>query len=160
MNLALEQVLTQAVAFLVMLWVLKKFFWKPIFSLMEKRKQTIASEFDLIKEQKKTLKKLDEEYHHKLKNIESEAKAMIQEAVEKGQKLAHDIEKQTHEKAKQILEKNQEDVRKEIQQAKIQLKEDIVNIAMHMTQKMVHESLDKNKHKQLIEKAIEQSELK
>lgn len=160
MNLAIEQILTQIVAFLIMLWILKKFFWKPILNLMEERKQIISLEFDLIRQEKQGIKKLAEEYHHKLTNIESEARAKIHDAVEKGEILAREIERETRDKAAEILNKAQIEVQKEIVQAKNQLKVDIVNMSIAATQKLIQETLSKEKHEKLIEDTIKQIDAK
>jgi F-type H+-transporting ATPase subunit b len=160
MDLAIEQVLTQVVAFLIMLWILKKFFWKPILGLLEKRKELIASEFDSIEEQKGEIKKLADHYHHQIKNIEMESKAEIQKAIEKGQKLAQTIEFETHEKAAAILHKARQDIVKEMQQARVQLKEEIVNLTVMATKKLIKETLNEEQHKKIIKASIEQIDLK
>ena len=46
MNLVWQQVLTQIIGFLIVLWVLKRFAWKPILALLEERRQKIKNEFD------------------------------------------------------------------------------------------------------------------
>lgn len=159
MHLVTEQILTQIVGFLIMLWVLKKIFWKPISNVMEERQRLIAAEFDFIQKQKDEIKMLDEDYRTKMKNIEQEAKNKIQEGVEKGEKIALELEEETRKKATEILNKAQEEVQHEIARAKTQLKSEIVNMSIAATEKLIRESLNKEKHQKLIEDAIEKLSL-
>lgn len=160
MHLAVEQILTQIVGFLIMLWVLKKIFWHPILNVMQERQRTIAAEFDFIRKEKEDVKKLAEDYQRKIKDIEAEMKSKIQEGVEKGERLAREIEQDTRKKATDILNKAQQEVKKEMAEAKTQLKSEIVNISIAAAQKLIQETLTKEKHQKLIEDAIEKIELK
>ena len=160
MDLAIEQVLSQVVAFLLMLWILKIFFWKPILSVMEERKRIITSEFDLIEQQKDEVNNLAAEYQSKLKKIDSEARSRLQQAIEKGQHIALGIEVDARAEATKLLNKAGEEIKKEIAQAKIQLKDDIVKISLAATQKLIKQSLSAELHKKIIQEAIEQIDVK
>ncbi len=160
MNLEIEQILTQIVAFLIMLWVLKKFAWKPLLGLMEERQELIRSEFDSIEIQKKEVNKQADEYKTKLHDIDAEARKRIQEAIGKGRDIAHDIERETRNKAALILNNAQDEMRRELDQAKEQLKRDVVKISLAVTEKLIQEKLDPSKHQKLIEEAIDQVVIK
>ncbi len=160
MNLELEQILTQIVAFLAMLWILKKFAWKPLLDVMEERRQTIQSEFDSIEEQKKEVKRLTNTYNAKLDEIEAVARATIQEAVKRGEQVAQEIEQETRERAAMILNKAQSEMEEEIAQAKKKLKQDLVKMTLAATEKIIQEKLDPTKHQKLIEDAIETADFK
>ena len=159
MHLDIEQVLTQIVAFLIMLWVLSRYVWKPLLALLEERKNLIASEFDLIQLQKDELKAIGDDYQSKLKRIDAEAKTVINEAVKKGQQLAQDIEQETRQKAVTMLNKAQSEMQKEISLARNELKNEVVHLSIAATKKLIGETLDRNKHKELIKEAIDQIEI-
>jgi len=160
MNVEIGQVLTQIVAFLIVVWVLKKFAWKPLLSVMEERKNKIRAEFDSIEEQKKNIQTLTDNYNEKLKDIEAEARFKIQEAVNDGRRISQEIQAEARNQAKEILTKAQAEVEREIAKAKIQLKNDLVNMTIAATQKIIQERLDGDKHKKLIADFVEQAEFK
>ena len=87
MDLDIKEILIQIVAFLLMLWVLKKFGWKPLLNVMEERKKAIQSEFDAIAEARKETEMLAKSYQDKLSTIDAEGRLKIQEAVRQGQKI-------------------------------------------------------------------------
>ncbi|MBS4163570.1 ATP synthase subunit b [Candidatus Protochlamydia amoebophila] len=160
MNFEIEQILTQIIAFLIMLGVLKKFVWKRLLNLIEERKQLIQSEFDKIENQKEEVTKLSEEYKAKLHDIDAEARRRIQEAVVKGRDIAHDIEQETRQKVTSLLNNAQEEMKLELAQAKEQLKKDVLNISFAITEKLIHEKVDISKHQKLVEEAVEQVEIR
>jgi F-type H+-transporting ATPase subunit b len=160
MNLEIGQILTQIVAFVIVLWILKKFAWKPLLSVLEERKKKIKSEFDSIEEQKKKIQTLTDEYNEKLKGIEAEARVKIQEAVKDGRKISQEIQAEARSQAKEILNKTKDEVEREIAKAKIQLKNDMVNMVIAATEKIIKEKLDAEQHKKLIADFVEQAEFK
>ena len=160
MNLEFGQIITQAIAFVLVVLILRKFAWKPLLLVLEQRKEKIQSEFDRIEAQKQKVQTLTEEYQEKLKGIEAEARTRIQEAVNEGRKISQEIQAEARAQSKEILSKAQGDVEREVAKAKQQLKNDIVNLVISATEKIVQEKLDQEKHKKLIADFVEQAEFK
>lgn len=52
LDLDLGQIIVQIIGFLAMLWILKRYGWKPLLDLLDARRQKIQSEFDSIEEKK------------------------------------------------------------------------------------------------------------
>jgi F-type H+-transporting ATPase subunit b len=158
-NLEISQILSQVIAFLITVWVLKRFAWKPLLGLMEERQKKIKSEFDEIKNQKEKMRRQAQEYNEKMAQIETQARIRIQEGVQEGLKVAREIQNEAHKQARDILNKAQEEVEREIEKAKVQLKNNLVNIAIAVTQKIIKEKLDSEKDKKLIAEFINDVEL-
>ena len=155
MKLIWQEILTQIFGFLIILVLLKIFTWKPILKLLDERKKRIASEFDNIEKAKQEMAKLREEYEVKLKEIDLEARKRIQEAIAEGQKMAADLQVEAREEAKKVLDRAKENIELEVAKAKVELRDDIVNMAILATEKIINERLDDAKHKELIVEFIE-----
>lgn len=160
MSIEINQVIIQIIAFLIMLWVLKKFGWKPILNMLNERQRKIQSEFDAIQLQKEDIKKLSEEYQGKLKTIESEARRKIQESIQEGRLIALEIQEEAQANARELLSKARDEVNKEVVKAKNQLKNELVNMSFSIAEKLIQEKLNDSKHKQLITELIDGAELK
>ena len=155
MKLIWQEILTQILGFLIILILLRIFAWKPILGLLDERKKRIASEFDNIEKAKQEMAKLREEYEVKLKEIDLEARKRIQEAIAEGQKMAADLQVEAREEAKKVLDRAKENIELEVAKAKVELRDDIVNMAILATEKIINERLDDEKHKELIVEFIE-----
>ena len=158
MNIELAQVLTHIIGFLITVWLLKKFAWKPLLSMMEERRQKIQDEFDNIETKKQDADKLRTEYENKLKNIEAERRVKITEAVNEANKLASDINMNAQEEARGIINRTNEQLDRDVAKAKVQLKEEMVTITLTAAEKILHEKLDDKKERELIGKFIDNIE--
>lgn len=158
MELHLEQILTQIVAFLLMYLILKKFAWKPLLSIMEERRTKLISEFDLIDQQKNDLKGLTEDYQAKMQKIDELSHQKIQEGIGTGNKLAKEIQEKAHEEAKKILERAKSEIKQEVEKGRSQLKTELVEIASAMTEKIIHEKIDEKKQKELLTSFVKRTD--
>lgn len=157
MKIEIGQIFTQIVSFLVMLWVMKRYAWKPLLDFLDARKEKIASEFEAIESQKGEIEKVAAEYRDKLKGIEDMALAKTKEAVEKGRQLASQIQEEAKDEAKALIAKAGEDLKKELLKAKALLKDEMVKITMGATEKLVKSSLTKEKQEGLVKEFIEEN---
>ncbi|MGZ3633771.1 MAG: F0F1 ATP synthase subunit B family protein, partial [Parachlamydiaceae bacterium] len=62
MKIQIGQVISQIIAFLLMLWILSRYAWKPILNTMEERRHKIQSDSDAIEDQRKQAEALLAEY--------------------------------------------------------------------------------------------------
>ena len=158
MNLEWGQVITQIIGFLVALWILKKFAWKPLLGILEERREKIKSEFDNIEVERKKADNLKVQLDRHLKEIDTTARQKIQEAIKEGQKIANEIKENARQDAKGIRDKARDELERDIAKAKVQLKNDLINITMRTTEKMIREQLDEKKQKELDSRFIDEVE--
>ena len=151
MNLDFQQVLTQAVGFLILLGLLKLFFWKPVLSLLDQRKEKIASELKHIEDVKAELAALKAEYETRLTSIEDIARQKIKEAVEEGKRITDELKNKAEEQARQIIESGRENIRQELLKTKQELKSHIVDLALRATESIILEKLTADHDKKLVE---------
>jgi len=157
-SLEWQQLLTHALGFLLMLWVLKKFAWGPLLNLMEERRQKIKDEFDKIDTEKLVAENLKADYEGKLKDIDAERRQKIAEAVNDANKMASDIKIKAQEEARGIIGRTNEQLDRDVAKAKVQLKEDMVDITLIAAEKILHEKLDDAKERQMINSFIDNIE--
>lgn len=159
MNLELSIIISQIIAFLVMLWILKKFAWKPFLKVLADRKAKIQDEFASLEAQKKNLQNLSEAYEQKLSLIHEEGKKIIQEAIDKGQLVAEQISKAASDQAKATLEKVKSAIDQEIADAHKKIKNNLVDIVIDSTEKLLREKVDSDQDRRKIAEFIEKANL-
>jgi len=157
-DLQWQQILTHAVGFLITLWVLKKFAWKPLLSLMEDRRNKIVDEFKEIDNVKAEVAEMTAEYEAKLRDIENERRAKLVEAMDEGKKLAAEIKANAQNEVKDLHTKAKADLERDVEKAKVQLRDEMVAITMTAAEKVIREKLDDAKHRDLIGKYIDELE--
>lgn len=160
MSFSIEHIITQIIAFILMLYILKRFAWKPLLDILDKRAEKIANEFASIEEQKEAANELVLKYEEQLGNIEEEARIIIQDAVKQGRQISDEIQANAQNQAKETVKKAHEEVQREVAKAKLELKGDVVNMTVSLFEKMMLTKLSPEENEKLSAKLIEEVDLK
>lgn len=152
----LSQFITNILAFLLLLAILKKFAWGSLLKLIDERRAKIASEFEGIERAKQELAKIKQDYQEHLAKIEEEARGRIQQAVNEGRRVAAEIEEEARAHSRETLEKTKEAVALEVAKARVELKEQVVDLAIQATHKILQQNLDEETDRRMIEAFIKE----
>jgi F-type H+-transporting ATPase subunit b len=158
LKIEIPQLITHIIGFLLALWVLKKFAWKPILAVLDERRDKIKSSFDDIEAKKAAAEKLHQDYEAKLRTIDEEARQRLNAAVQEGEKIAGQIKDNARNEAKEMMERSKSELEQDFAKARIQLKEEIVNLTIGAAERIIHERLDQPKHRDLINRFIDDVE--
>jgi F-type H+-transporting ATPase subunit b len=158
MDLQWQQLLTHLVGFVITVWILKKFAWKPLLNLMEERRNRIAGEFDEIEQEKAKVAELTSEYEGKLRDIDNERRAKLVEAVNEGKKIAEEMKATARDEAKDIVTKAKGELERDVAKARVQLKDDMIAATITAAEKLIGERLDDAKHREMIGRYIDDLE--
>jgi len=158
MSLSFQEILTQALGFLLLIWVLKRIFWRPLLATLEERRRRIEGAFQQIENSKKELEGLRLDYESRIRKIEEEARGKLQTAVDEGRRIAREIQEKARDDAKQILSRSKEDLTLEIAKARVELRQEIAGLTLRAAEKLLREEMTDEKHRQKILEMIEELE--
>ncbi len=154
MDIAWEYIVTHIIGFVLALWILKKYAWKPLLNMIDERREKIQADFDKAAAELRNAEELRADYEKRMKEADSEARAKIQEAVREGQGVASEIKEAARNEGRDLVMRAKEELARDVDKAKVQLKLDIVRMTLGATEKIINEKLDEAKHRQLIESFI------
>ena len=157
MNLEIQQILTQALGFLILLFILKKIAWKPLLSLLDERREKISSEFQTIERTKSELSRLEQDYKARLADIDALARQRIQEAISEGQRISVEIQEKAREESKNILNKAKENIELEVAKARVELRNQVATLAIKAAEKLIKVELTEERHKRLVTEFIDEA---
>jgi F-type H+-transporting ATPase subunit b len=135
-------VVTQILGFLLLVWGLNKWAFKPLLGLLEKRRESIAAEFKAADDRKADAEKLRTQYEQELRGIEAKARQRLQESMAEGQRLAGEIKTQAQEEASRRLHQAEDEIAREREKAKEILKEQMVALSVRAAEKILRQKLD------------------
>jgi F-type H+-transporting ATPase subunit b len=158
MEILWREIGTQIVGFILAVWILRKFAWKPILSLLDERRHKISDSYRDIEEKKAEALAEKARYEEKLKNIDVEARAKIQEAIREGNEAAARIRDQAQEERRKRLERAEEEVASAIDSARETTRQRTVDLALKAAEKVLRETLDDERHRRLVTEYVEQVE--
>ena len=151
-------IVAQIVCFFLVLWLLKKFLWKPVFSVLEERKTRIDNELKAIESTKSDVLKLKGDYESFLDKVEELAQKRIKEAENQGEAKAQEIRERAREEAEKIVEDARGEIRFEFAKSRDILKAEIVEMVIKVTEQMIQEKLTFETDRKLIEKMLAELE--
>jgi F-type H+-transporting ATPase subunit b len=158
MELIWQQIVTHALGFLIVVWLLKKYAWGPVMEMLEERREKIVGDFREIELRQQDVRQQEELYQQKIKEIEAERRQKLLEGVNEGQRLANELKSNAQTEAKEIISKSKEETVREVAKAKVQLKKDMVEITMSAAEKILAEKLNAEKDRELVAGFIEKLE--
>lgn len=153
---ALPEIVTQLLAFLIVFWVLKRFAFGPILGAIDERRKKIIDEFTGIEDRKRGLEDLEKEYRRRLEHIEEAARAKIQEAAALGGQLARDIQDKARDDARRLVERARAEIENDLKQARLSLRDEIVDLSGLITERILKETIDPPTHKKLVDRFIQE----
>lgn len=141
-----------AVFFLFML--MSYLLFNPARKLLKDRQERIANDIDSAKEDKESAVALKAEYESKLKDIDKEAEQILAEARQKALKNEAKIVDEAKEEASRIIKRAQEEAELEKKHAMDDMKQEMIQIASLMAQKVVAASIDTDIQDTLVEETL------
>ncbi len=156
MDLVWQQIATHALGFLIVVFLLKKYAWGPLLSMIEERREKIVSEFREIELQKQDVSNQQKEYEDKIKAIEQERREKLLEGVNEGKQIAADLKSKAQVEAKEIIVKAKAETQRELAKAKVQLKNDMVELTILATERILSEKITAEKDRELVSGYIEE----
>ena len=142
------------ITFLLLLYVLAKFAWKPLLKMLEDRENLIKSSLEDAEKAKLELQWLNEESEKMLNKARSDA----QEILTEGKATAEKVKEDTIAKAKIAAGKIQDEAEKQIniekEKAISEIKKEVVQISLSVAEKLINKNLSESDNKSLIEESL------
>lgn len=149
MSFEVKQIVTQIIAFLLMLWILKKYAWKPTLNIMHERTHKIRAIFEEADKKNLEADKRLAEYNQKIQKIEDEGKLIIQNSIKAAQKVAQDLNDEAQVKANEIIKSAQEEIVREQIKAKKIFEGEAVDLTFQAFEKLTKIKLTQDERDKL-----------
>jgi F-type H+-transporting ATPase subunit b len=142
--------------FLLLVYILKKYAWKPLLQSLKDRELGIKETIDKAELLKQESEKMLARNKELLTKADEEARRVISEGKEIAEKMKSDIIGKAHEDTTKMLQQAKTEIEREKISALNELKEEVARLAIQAAGKIIDENLDNEKQKKLIDKFINQ----
>ncbi|HEY6437731.1 MAG TPA: F0F1 ATP synthase subunit B [Ignavibacteriaceae bacterium] len=142
------------ITFIVLLFILKKVAWKPILTALDKRENDIKESLVQAEKAKDEAKQILEENQANLAKAEEESKKIIEQSRAYAESLKEQLMKESKEQAKKIVDEASSEIQRKKDAAFEELKGQIAEIAVGAAEKIIRDTLDAQKSKQIIDKYL------
>ena len=152
--------IAQLLIFLVMLGVLYRFAWGPLLKILNERRERIQQGVEATERAKQELEAAEKERQAKLEEARREAQAMLDRIAKQAEDLRKELEAKAREQAEALIARARAEIQQEREKAVQELRSQVADLAVMAAGRIIGESLDAKKHRELIERTIEEAEIR
>ena len=145
-----------ALSMLVLFTALSYLLFNPVREMLEKRKQRVVDDQETAKREKAEAIAFKEEYDLKLKQVDKEAEAILSEARKKAKQNEMKIVAEAKEEAARIIARANAELELEKKRALDDMKQEMIEVAAMMAEKVVAASIDTNVQESLIDETLKE----
>ena len=143
-------------SFLLLIFLVKKYAWGNITSVLDERAEKISSDIDGAEEARKKAEELASKRETELAGSRTEAKTIIENAKETAEKSKADILAEAKLEAGRLKEKANQEIAQNKAEALQSVKGDVADLTISLAGKIISQNLDSQAHKELIDQYIDQ----
>lgn len=148
--------LAQAVNFLVLLWVLRRFAYRPMLEFLEKRTRRIEAGLRDAKRAEEKLRNIEEQEKDVLKKAKQEASDIVRRARETARETSEKLLTESRAEATRMLEDARAKLEGEAARMKEEVKSEIADLVLLATEKVLNEKLTAEKDAELVQKMVKE----
>lgn len=146
----------QAVNFLILLFILQKFLYKPILKVLDERKKKIAQSLKDADEIEKRLAQIEEDRQRALEKNAQEMKKLMDEAHEEAERIKEEARAQTLGEAGRILEEAKGQIEVEREKMNQEIRRELSTLVVAGLQKISGKVLTKKDQQEIINQTIKE----
>ena len=143
-------------SFLLLIFLVKKYAWGNITSVLDERAEKISSDIDGAEEARKKAEELASKREAELAGSRTEAKTIIENAKETAEKSKADVLAEAKLEAGRLKEKANQEIAQNKAEALQSVKGDVADLTISLAGKIISQNLDGQTHKELIDQYIDQ----
>ena len=147
-------VITQIIGFALLLFVLNRLLYKPLFKTLAQRQADIAATYDQLDNDRQRMETTRREYEQRLASIETEAREKIQAAVKEAQTLRDSLVADARTQAETIIASGRNESERDRQKAFLEMRSQIVTLAVAAAGKVIDENLTDARQTKLVDDFI------
>ena len=153
-DLTLGTILAQMLNFFILVWILARFAYKPLVSMMQERKERIAKDLADAQAARNEAEQFKADYAAQIANARQEAQQIVEQAVQQAEATTREQLAAAREQIEREKERARQDIVNERDRAMNNLRNEVISLSVAMATKVVAKDMDSETNTKLIEDAI------
>lgn len=157
LGISLPTLIAQVINFLILFGLLYLVAYKPIMRMLDERAKKIKESMEQTEYIKEQAAHAEEEVKKQLEAASKDGQGVIARAVRTGEEIRQKAQQEARLEAESLISKARLEIHRERDDAIDELRKDVADLTILAAGKVIDRSLDKEAHRQLIEKVLEES---
>jgi F-type H+-transporting ATPase subunit b len=146
-----------SVVFIILLFLLTKFAWKPILKMVNEREEKIENALKSAEEAEKRMQALNTQNEELLKSARAERDVILKEARETREQVILEAKTKAKEEAERVMQSAREAIQNEKLAAIAELKNQVAILSIEVAERIIRQELaSDDKQRQLANNLVEE----
>ena len=143
------------ITFLLLFYVLAKFAWKPLLSMLEERENLIKRSLSDAETARDELQKINLESEAIITKARPDAQSILSDGKAAAEKIKDDTVAKAKEEASRIREEAKQQIKAEKDKAISDIKKEVVSLSLNVAEKLIKKNISEKDNASLIEESLE-----
>ena len=157
LGISLPTLLAQIINFAILFGLLYLVAYKPIMRTLDERSKKVKESMEQTEIIKEQAANAEEEVKKQLEVAGKEGQEVIVRAVRTGEEVRQEAQQQARQEAEALITRARLEIHRERDDAIDELRKEFADLTILAAGKVIDRSLDKEAHRQLIDKVLEES---
>ena len=157
LGISVPTLITQVVTFIILLVVPRFVAYKPIMRMLDERSRRIKESLDQAESVKQASLHAEERVKKQLEEASREGQERIARAARAGEEVRQKAQADARREAEALIERARGEIQRERDDAIGEVRREFADLTVLAAGKVIEKSLNKEEHRELIEKVLEES---
>jgi F-type H+-transporting ATPase subunit b len=144
--------------FLVLLWLLAKFAWRPLLQALEARQELIRKSLEEAQQARRELERVSQESAQILRESRVQAETIIAQSRSDAERLREEMKQKAKAESDTIVRNAERQIQLETGRALQQIRHEAADLSVLIASKLIQRNLSKEDNERLIDDALAQVE--
>ena len=157
LGINLPTLLAQIVNFVILFGLLYLVAYKPLMRMLDKRSKAVEESMKQTEYIKQQAAQAEEETKRRIEAASKEGQEVIARAVRNGEEMRQQAQHEARKDAESLIGRARTEIQRERDESIDELRKEFAELTILAAEKVIDRSLDKETHRQLIDKTLEES---
>lgn len=143
--------------FIILFVLLRISLYKPVLKMLDERSKRTKEAMEWAELTKQEFEQAKVEVQKQIEKGHQEAQSIITHAIQVGERMREESRQEATKQAQAIIDRTRTELQAERDKIVEDLRREFVNISIMAAEKVIKETLDKEKHRKLIEETLQES---
>ena len=157
LGINLSTLLAQIINFVLLLGLLYLVAYKPIMRMFDERSRKVKESMEQTEYIKEKAAQVEEESKKRIEEASKEGQEVVARAVRTGEEARQKAQQEAKQDAEALIVRARMEIQRERDETIDELRKQVADLTILAAGKVIERSLDKEEHRQLIDKVLEDS---
>jgi F-type H+-transporting ATPase subunit b len=158
LGINLGYLISQIVNFTLLAVLLYFVAYKPILRMLDERSARIKKGLEDAEAASRRAAEMEQEFEARMSEARKEGQEIVAQATQMSEKARQEILETARKESRDQIEKAKEEIARERELAMAELRQQVADLSLSISEKVIGEALDEQRQRQLIAEFLEQTE--